>query len=530
MKKRYAMKKLPIGMQTFEKLIQGNFLYVDKTEQIFHLISQGGGYFFLSRPRRFGKSLLISTLKDIFSGHQELFKGLFIYDKIEWTAYPVIHLDFLVIPRDTEERLKQGIRDVLEDIAAQHKVELKRPDYDSAFRELIAKLAEKYQQPVVVLIDEYDKPIVEHIENLEAAQKNRTILRNFYEILKGSDQHLNFVFLTGVSKFSKVSIFSSLNNLQDITFSPRFATIAGYTQDELETCFEPYIDQLREEQQRSRADVLAQIKSWYNGYSWNAKDRVYNPFSILNLFADNIFDNYWFATGTPTLLIELAKQKKIDITEFERARVSKILFERYDIENIDLLTLLMQTGYLTITAVEHKQERLYYVLGYPNQEVKHAFVTYLFEAFTTNRMQETHLAAEDLREALLEENLERFMNIIRSLFAKIPYTLHIEAEAYYHSLFYMILALMGVEIDLEVLTDKGRIDGILECDERVWLIEFKYGSAGTTMETLTRKAIRQIRKKHYAERFLNDSRKCLLLGVGFVEKEIGYTLKTGLTD
>lgn len=510
-------------MQTLSDLIEGDYLYVDKTRDILPLI-QSGKYYFLSRPRRFGKSLLVSTLKEIFSGNKELFKGLYMYDKIEWTSYPVIHLDFLMIPRDTEERLKRGIRDTLGDIAAHHNIRLERQDYDTAFQELITQLAEKYQKPVVVLIDEYDKPLVEHIENLDAAKKNRDILRNFYEMLKGSDSSLHFVFLTGVSKFSKVSIFSSLNNLRDITLSPQFATIVGYTQRELEQYFESYIQRFCEEESYSRQALLEQIKNWYNGYSWDGKETLYNPISILTLFAENIFANYWFATGTPTLLIKLSKQMKIDISEFEQTRFSNILFESYDIDNINLFALLLQTGYLTISNISKNQYGIQYLLNYPNWEVKEAFITYLFESFTGHNKGKAQVEASRLRDCLQQDDLEGFLTIMRALLAKIPYTLHIPEEAYYHSLFYMIAVLMGVEIKLEVLTDKGRVDGVLELPDKIYIIEFKFGKSGTKMDTLTKKAIRQIREKKYAEQYAHDSRPCWLLGIGFVDKEIGYEL------
>jgi len=254
---------------------------------------------------------------------------------------------------------------------------------------------------------------------------------------------------------------------------------------------------------------------------------VYNPFSILNLFAEQQFDNYWFASGTPTFLMQLIKQTAYEPTVFENKKVSKIVFDSYNLENINVFALLFQTGYLTITQIDKKARTLQYVLNYPNFEVKEAFITYLFESFTKNRLEAIQPAAEDLRTYLEVENLEAFMNLIRALFAKIPYPLHIEQEAYYHSLFYMILVLMGVEIDLEVLTDKGRIDGVLALADKIYIIEFKYGKAGTKMSSLTNQAIQQIKDKNYGERFLNESRPRLLLGVGFVEKKIGYQLVTG---
>ena len=377
----------------------------------------------------------------------------------------------------------------------------------------------------MILIDEYDKPIVEHIDDIEKATKNREIMRDFFGILKSSDPFLRFVFLTGVSKFSRVSIFSELNNIRDISFSKQFATLLGYTQKELETYFDSYIQHLGTVLEIKKPVLLTKIKTWYNGYSWNAKDKMYNPFSILNLFVDQQFDNYWFATGTPTFLMKLIKKTELDTTQFENKKVSKILFDSYNIENLNIFALLFQTGYLTITEINQKSRTIQYVLNYPNFEVKQAFMTFLFNSFTKNDLGEIQPAAEDLRDYLESDNIEGFINIIRALFAKIPYNLHIKKEAYYHSLFYMVAVLMGVEIDLEVLTDKGRIDGVLAFENKIYLIEFKYAEDGTSMDSLTNKAIKQIKNKNYGERFLNDSRQRVYLGVGVLGKDIGYKIE-----
>jgi len=336
------------------------------------------------------------------------------------------------------------------------------------------------------------------------------------------------VFLTGVSKFSRVSIFSELNNLRDITFSKQFATLLGYTQTELESYFDKYIQSLCFELGMKKAHLLTKIKIWYNGYSWNGKDQLYNPFSILNLFAEQRFSNYWFATGTPSFLMKLIKNTQLDVTTFENQKISEIIFDSYNIESLNIFALLLQTGYLTVTEIDQKARTPQYVLNYPNFEVKEAFVTYLFASFTQNELGKIQPAAENLRDYLQAENLEGFMDIIRALFAKIPYPLHIKQEAYYHSLFYMILVLMGVEIDLEVLTDKGRIDGVLEFEDKIYLIEFKYAKTGKNMARLTNQALKQIKTKNYGERFLNDSRPRVYLGVGFLGKKIGYKKVTNI--
>ncbi len=519
-----TMKKLPVGIQTFADMINEGYLYVDKTRHIADLI-QAGKYLFLSRPRRFGKSLLVSTLCEIFSGNKELFQGLYIHDKIEWQPHPVIVFDFNGISFNDEEVFKASLSFFLDKTAGKYDIVLKSRFIRDKFAELIEKTAEKTKQKVVILIDEYDKPIVHYIDNdIEKALKNREVLQDLFGVLKYSDAFLHFVFLTGVSKFARVSVFSDLNNLLDITLSKQFATLLGYTQNELESYFAQHIQMLCSELELKKPQLQAEIKTWYDGYSWNAKDRIYNPFSILSLFAMQRFSNYWFATGTPALLIKLIKQTRREVTEFENKTVSEIVFDSYDVDNLNIFALLFQAGYLTITHADTQDMQAEYTLNYPNFEVKQAFVTYLFDSFTDNGLEEIQPAARNLRRCLQADNLEGFMNLIRALFAKIPYPLHIEQEAYYHSLFYMISVLMGVEIDLEMLTDKGRIDGVLALADKIYIIEFKYGKAGTKMDTLTNQAIKQIRAKNYEERFMNESRPRLLLGVGFVEKKMGYKL------
>ncbi|KHD04755.1 hypothetical protein PN36_28790 [Candidatus Thiomargarita nelsonii] len=280
----------------------------------------------------------------------------------------------------------------------------------------------------------------------------------------------------------------------------------------MESYFGQHIQSLCFELGLKNTSAGAMIKTWYNGYSWNAKDKMYNPFSILNLFAEQRFSNYWFASGTPTFLMKLIKKTQRDVTTFENKKISELIFDSYNLENFNVFALLLQTGYLTITQIDKKARTPQYILNYPNFEVKEAFTTYLFETFTNNELEEIQPAAENLRTYLEEENLDGFMNIIRVLFAKIPYPLH-------------ILVLMGVEIDLEVLTDKGRIDGVLAFSDKIYLIEFKYGKAGSQIDSLAKKALKQIKDKNYGERFLNDGRPQIYLGVGFAGKEMGYKME-----
>jgi len=501
---------LPLGIQTFSRIIEDNQLYVDKTREILRLITSGR-YFFFSRPRRFGKSLLVSTLKEIFLGNRELFKGLYIYDKIAWKKHPVVHLDFSMITHDTPEHLEESLGNFLKHTAEAYGISLRFNLFYDNFRELIEKLSSNGR--VVILIDEYDKPIIDHITDMAKAQANREILRNFFAVLKGSDPYLQFVFLTGVSKFSKVSVFSGLNNIKDITLNEQYATLLGITQEELETCFREYIAELAKARKMNHEELSATIKHWYNGYSWDGVNRVYNPTSLLNLFYDKRFSNYWFATGTPTFLIEMIKKADLDITKLEKIQIGDNILDSYDLENLDTTSLLFQTGYLTILDIELFGEESLYNLCLPNHEVRNSLFNYLLAAYTYTPVTEIAPAYHNLIRSLAQKDTETFRSLLVNLFSRIPYNLHIREERYYHSLCYMILALMGAEINLEVLSDKGRMDGVLELDSAIYVIEFKLGTAAT--------ALAQIKAQRYWEPYLHRGKELFLLGIGgFGEKQI----------
>ena len=476
---------------------------MDKTKGIFDLVSRDSCYF-LSRPRRFGKSLLVSTLKEIFQGNRELFKGLYIYDKIKWEKHPVIHLDFSVLDHNEPVILQKAIVEVLEKEARKDGFILESELPGGKFKELLEKLS--IHGKVVILIDEYDKPIIDHINNLEKAQANREILRNFYAVLKGADAYLRFVFLTGVSRFSKVSVFSGLNNIIDITLHEEYATLLGINQEELEVYFKEYMVELAGRRKIEEGKLPEIIKHWYNGYSWDGVNRLYNPTSLLNLFFDKRFSNYWFATGTPTFLIELMKKRKTDIAEVENRIVSSSVLDSYDIENLELYSLLFQTGYLTIAEVIETGQIEQYRLKYPNFEVKESFLNYLLASYTDYDTATIQPLYMQLMQHLTDRNIPAFQALLVNLFSRIPYNLHIREERYYHSLCYMILALMGAEINLEVLSDKGRMDGVLELDRAIYVIEFKLGTAAEALE--------QIKSRRYWEPYTHKGKELFLLGIG----------------
>ena len=381
------MKKLPIGIQTFEKLINDDHLYVDKTKLIYQLI-QTATVYFLSRPRRFGKSLLLSTLEAIFKGKKELFKGLWIYDQpFDWQEYPVIRIDFSKKHIGTCAELKEFIINELQDIAKHYNIALVREYYDDIFAELIKKLTETGK--VVVLVDEYDKPILGHITDIKTAKKIQETLKGFYAVLKASDEYLKFVFLTGVSKFSKVGVFSGLNNLNDITMNENYAELLGYTQQELEHYFVEEISILKDKEGLSSAEILTKIQLWYNGYRFSqAPTSVYNPFSTLLLFNNMSFKNYWFESGTPTFLLNLIKAQQYDIRNLSAFEADESVFTSYELDHLGVEALLYQTGYLTIKKFfAYSTEDKLYTLDYPNFEVEDSFLKHLTDSFGSVRKE-----------------------------------------------------------------------------------------------------------------------------------------------
>ena len=517
------MKKLPLSIQTFSKLIKGNYLYVDKTQHIYNLFAEGGQYYFLSRPRRFGKSLLISTMAEIFSGNKELFKGLWIYDKIKWIKHPVIHMDLSKMDFESPTRLKDSIKQFLNGTASIYGLTLDEgKTYKRSFVELIEKLSSLGK--VVILVDEYDKPITEYLEakQIEKAKNIRKILKSFFGVIKGSDAFLRFVFFTGVSKFSRVSIFSDLNNLRDITLSEQFSLIVGYTETELMHYFGSYLDQLAEKTGLSKKQLTDEIKHWYNGYSWDGENFVYNPFSMLNLFAEKHFRNFWFTSGTPTFLIQLIRSKKREIREFENLTVGNYTFDSYDIENLDIFALLFQTGYLTVKKITIENNEEAFHLSYPNKEVRDSFLSYLLGEFSRKDLSSSTLIQKQINKAILAGDMDVFIRESRSLFASIPYHIFIaEKEAYYHSIIYLILKLAGADVRCEVPTNTGRIDAVLETEDRIYVMEFKLGSE--------HEALAQIKEMKYYEQYLGRGKEIVLIGIGFdiEQRNIGnYLLET----
>jgi hypothetical protein len=506
------MKKLSIGVQSFEVMRTRGFVYVDKTEGIHHLATEGM-YYFLARPRRFGKSLLVSTLKCLFEARRELFEGLWIDmpGRWEWQAHPVVVLDFNSIALDTQEHLSQGLAYRLEQTAEAAGVTLKSPSLVEQFGELIEALYSRSKQPVVVLIDEYDKPLVEHLGKGEAgmaiARANQDVLRAFYGVLKGSavSPLLRFVLLTGVSRFSRVSIFSALNNLQDISQSAQYAALLGYTQPELEDCFREHIAFFAEALGQTPAQVVKALARHYNGYRFSTRPlKVYNPFSTLSALKEMEFRSYWFETGTPAFLVNLLQEKRYSPPQLEGLQVSQAAFSTFELDRLSPEALLFQTGYLTIADVQDS----IYTLNYPNQEVKTAFTEALLLAIVGLEPEASSHVLR-LSRHLQNENLEAFFETLKAIFASIPYDIQTRRdEGYYHTICYLALSATGGAAQSSVLTSRGRIDMVMAFSDKVYVIEFKCGQSATA-------ALQQIREKGYAEAYKQSCRKVILLGIKF---------------
>lgn len=498
------LPKLPIGQQDFRGIREGKYLYVDKTEDIHRLVT-GGKYYFLSRPRRFGKSLTLSVIRELFEGSRELFKELWVEEHWDWAVRrPVIHFSFSSMGYK-EVGLEAAIERALDKKAAEMGMELSGQGISYRFQDLLRKAAQ--ENPVVLLIDEYDKPLIDYLDkdNLPTALAHQKILKSFYSIIKDNDAHIHFLLITGVSKFSKVGVFSDLNNLRDITLSPAFSTLAGITQEELECYFGEEMGLIADEKGISPESLRADIQRWYNGYSFDAKNFLYNPFSLLNFFGDRQFNNYWFASGTPTFLVNLLRERFF--YNFEQVEVGASAFESYNLEKLETVPLLFQTGYLTIKAYD--PQLLLYTLDYPNREVKDSMLQHLIGAFRHGEASTSTPAVVRLYKAFLNDDLPAAIELIDSLFQTIPYQLFIEAkENFYHALVHLLFTYLGQYMQSEVSVSRGRLDAVVQTDTHIYLFEFKLNqSAGAALE--------QVRSRGYADAYRQSGREVVAVGVNF---------------
>ena len=495
------MKKLPTGIQTFSTIREDNYAYVDKTSHIYNLIDSGT-YYFLSRPRRFGKSLLIDTISELFKGSKEYFKGLFIYDKWDWSVkYPVIKINFGGGNFTTKESTLLSIKNILKIVLRDLDLECDDlNDPSSCFMEIIWAAYKKYGQKVVILVDEYDKPIIDVINNPVVALENRALLGSFYAAIKASDEYIKFAMLTGVSKFSKVNLFSNLNNLTDITIDEEYGTIAGYTQTDLETTFSEHL----------KGVDMKKVKRWYNGYNYFAEP-IYNPFDILQFISQKyIFKNYWWETGNPSFLIEILKKSNFYIPNLDNITVGEETLNTFDVDRIDLIALLWQTGYLTFDKMESYDSGIEYTMKIPNLEIKNS-LNNLFLSYLAN--PDTYLPNKSgIHKILQEEDIEGFVTTLKSLFSAIAYNNHVKNEissfeGYYSSIIYTFLSSLGYDTLAEDVTNRGRIDLTLKTKTAILIFEFKVD--------LKEEAIKQIKERKYYEKYQSDGKNIYIVGINF---------------
>jgi len=490
-------QRLPIGIQDFATIRGEDFYYVDKTPLIGQLVSAGRHYL-LSRPRRFGKSLLVDTISALFAGQEELFRGLDIHDHWDWAAppHPVVRLSL--------DGKSDGPEDIERDIANQlglmeHAAGLDPPRPAEApperLRTLLYRLHHTTGQRVVILVDEYDKPILDGLHDPDLARANREYLRGVYGIIKGSAAHVRFVFVTGVSMFSRVSLFPDLNNLKDISLDPRFAMICGYTDDDIDTVFAPELEGLDREE----------IRTWYNGYSWRGETRLYNPVDVLLLFNDREFHPYWFETGSPRFLFEALKTKSVSLRELEGMMADRSLVAKFDVEEISAEALLFQTGYLTITDEIRRGHRTFYRLDYPNQEVRLSLNDHLLAAL--NPQDRVPLDEGESLQALLEAgDFVGFAATLKAYLASIPYQWHATGdlarhEAWYASLLHMCFRAIGVDVRAEEASSRGRADMVVQTGGQVFILEFKMAEDAEDAEAALAAAFTQMRARGYADRY-----------------------------
>ena len=501
-------KKLPIGVQSFEKLISEGYIYIDKTDYIHRLVTTGS-YYFLSRPRRFGKSLLLSTLHAYFSGRKELFEGLKISGlEQDWTEYPVLHLDLNSESYTSVESLTGKLNMFLTLQEKRFGSDESERTVATRFEGIIRRAFEQTGHKVVVLVDEYDKPMLQAIGNEQLQNDFRNILKGFYGALKSMDGCIRFAFLTGVTKFGKVSVFSDLNNLNDISMDMAFHDICGITENELHMNFRVEVEELAAKLGKSVEDTYTELRENYDGYRFCSEDLpgIYNPFSLLNAFFKGIIGAWWFETGTPTYLVELLKLHQYNLSCIEKEEVVSDVLNCADIASTNPLPVIYQSGYLTIRSYD--KEFGLYRLGFPNREVKQGFIRFLIPSYTNVDEVGSGFAISRFVRSLREGNIDEFMERLQSFLSACPYELEPEQERHFQSVMYILTTLCGYHVDIESHTNKGRMDMTVLTGDYIYIFEFKFNKTA-------QEALDQIDAKGYAERFAADGRTIIKVGVNF---------------
>ncbi len=504
--------KYPIGIQNFEDLRLNNYIYIDKTKYIYKLANEGK-YYFLSRPRRFGKSLLISTMEAYFQGKKELFDGLAIQkEETEWKSYPILHIDLNTANFREEDSLYTLLNDYLCQWESVYGTRESETTLALRFKGIVARIAQKEGKGVVILIDEYDKPILQTLQYSELQDKHRNMLKAFYSVLKTQDKYIKFAFITGVTKFGKVSVFSDLNNLTDISMDPRYVAICGITEDELTTNLRPGIEQLAEAYGDTIENTIEQLRMRYDGYHFKQNSvGLYNPYSVLNTLAKAEYADYWFKTGTPTFLVDLLKLHNFKLQELSHERITSNVINGIDSISNNPIPAMYQSGYLTITGYDERFKK--YLLGFPNREVEEGFFNFLLPLYTSAGDSSQFMVDEFIRD-VEAANVEQFMKRLTTFFASTNYQVAGNAELYFQNALYLIFKIMGFHIQVEFPTSDGRIDVIMQTADYIYIIECKLdGSAD--------EALRQIEEKQYAAPFAMDKRRLIKIGINFSSKTRG---------
>ena len=504
--------KYPIGIQDFEDLQRNGYAYVDKTNFVYKLADEGK-YYFLSRPRRFGKSLFLSTLEAYFQGKKELFEGLTIYDlETEWKKYPIFHIDLNTANFREKDSLYTVLNDYLTNWEDKYGARESEATLALRFKGVIARAAEKEGCGVVILIDEYDKPILQTLRDPELQAEHREQLKAFYSVLKTQDRYIKFAFLTGVTKFGKVSVFSDLNNLTDISMDHRYISICGMTEKELLTIFKEGINELAEANGDTEEATIAKLKARYDGYHFEENTvGIYNPFSVLNTLSRLRYKDYWFETGTPTFLVDLLKMHNYRLPDMTKERVSDDVINSVDSLSTNPIPVIYQSGYLTIKGYDERFKK--YLLGFPNKEVEEGFLNFLLPLYTSAGNNSPFLVDEFVQD-VESGNPERFMQRMKAFFADTSYQVVGNAELYFQNAMYLVFKIMGFYTQVERPTSDGRIDAIIQTPNYIYVIECK-------LDRTADEAIKQIENNGYAEPFLMDKRKLYKIGVSFSSETRG---------
>ena len=508
---QYTRRLYPIGIQTFEKIRTRNYMYVDKTEYIYRMVHADSNYFFLSRPRRFGKSLLTSTLEAYFQGRKDLFKGLAMdLLETEWTEYPVLRFDMSLGKHMEKEQLERYLSSQLELMEHKYGILTESPDANIRLTNLIRRAYEQTGRQVVVLIDEYDAPLLDVVHEEKNLPVLRNIMRNFYSPLKACDPYLRFVFLTGITKFSQLSIFSELNNIKNISMLPEYAAICGITEEEMATQMDEDLDILAGRLNANREEVVKKLKAHYDGYhfAWPSPD-IYNPFSLLNAFADGRLDSYWFGSGTPTYLIEMLNRFGVLPSKIGGNEVVAADFDAPTERMESITPVLYQSGYVTIKGYDEMFQ--IYTLDIPNAEVRIGLMRSLIPYYVTRDTQATNTTVVNLARALVRGDMDGMLCLLQTFLSTVPYCDRTDYEGHYQQMLYIIFSLLGAYVDVEVRTPMGRVDMVMRTATTLYIVELKLNQSAEA-------AIQQIDLKNYPERFA-------LCGLPMVKVSINFDME-----